>query len=74
MLLTAKPSGWGADNGSNGETIVEDDAKREDRSGEDNGDWDYNGDSATQGLPIEDCNNRSSSEMLNRTVEVSYAE
>jgi hypothetical protein len=73
LLLTAKLSGWGADNGGDGETIVEDDAEREDRSGEDNGDGDDDGDSATQGLPIEDCNDRSSSEMLNHTVEVSYA-
>jgi hypothetical protein len=44
------------------------------RSGEDNGDGDDDGDSATQGLPIKDCDDHSSSEMLNRTVKVSYAE
>ena len=73
LSIHTKPATW-ADYDGDGETIVEDDAECEDRSDGDDDDDDDEGDSATQGLPIEDCDDGSASEILNRTVEVSYDE
>ncbi|KAL3826248.1 hypothetical protein ACHAXA_006276 [Cyclostephanos tholiformis] len=67
LSIHTKPSQC-YDDDDDGETIVEDDAEC-DRSENDDGDGD-----SEQGLPIEDGDDVSSSDILNRTVEVSYSE
>ncbi len=66
-----KPLAWGADNGDNGNRIVEDNTECKDQSGKENSDGDDDNDTAIQGLPIKDCNYCSSSEIMNCTVKVS---
>ncbi len=64
LSIHTKPSAWGADNSDNGETIVEDNAECKDQSGKDNGNEDNNGNTTTQSLPIKDCDNCSSSKII----------
>ncbi len=74
ISIHPKLSAWGANNGNNGETIVEDGAQCEDQSGKDNGNENDDGNMATQSLSIKDCNDHSLSEIMNHAVKVSCTE